>query len=153
MTNDNEKYSRYLAVASNYFSNKGWIYLLLVGALYALYKVFFRTSLPIFIAISLLPLTTVILLIIIKYSKQGLYTLFILQFLLTAACAVADIPLGIATLVCTLVVVALILISTMYEKINWSESRNGMLILFLIWGIYCVLEIANPNNVQDAWNI
>lgn len=28
-----------------------------------------------------------------------------------------------------------------------------MLMLFLIWGVYCILEIANPNNVQAAWNI
>ena len=28
-----------------------------------------------------------------------------------------------------------------------------MLLLYCIWGIFCILEILNPNNVQEAWNI
>ena len=96
---------------------------------------------------------TAIFLLIIKYSKQSFYTLFTLQFLLAAAYAVTDIPLGVATLMCTLFVVVLLFAYGMHEKIDWSESRNGMLMLFLIWGVYCILEIANPNNVQAAWNI
>ena len=153
MTNDKGKYSQYLTVAGNYFANKGWVHLLLAGGLYILYKMFFRTSLPFFLTISSLPLMTVILLLIIKYSKQSFYTLFILQFLLVAAYAVTDIPLGVATLMCTLFAVVLLFAYGMHEKIDWSESRNGMLMLFLIWGVYCILEIANPNNVQAAWNI
>ncbi len=54
---------------------------------------------------------------------------------------------------CTLFAVVLLFAYGMHEKIDWSESRNGMLMLFLIWGVYCILEIANPNNVQAAWNI
>lgn len=153
MTNDKGKYSQYLTVAGNYFANKGWVHLLLAGGLYILYKMFFRTSLPFFLTISSLPLMTVIFLLIIKYSKQSFYTLFILQFLLAAAYAVTDIPLGVATLMCTLFAVVLLFAYGMHEKIDWSESRNGMLMLFLIWGVYCILEIANPNNVQAAWNI
>ena len=110
-------------------------------------------TLPFFLTISSLPLMTVIFLLIIKYSKQSFYTLFILQFLLAAAYAVSDIPLGVATLMCTLFAVVLLFAYGMHEKIDWSESRNGMLMLFLIWGVYCILEIANPNNVQAAWNI
>lgn len=140
-------------VVGNYFANKGWIYLLLVSCLYVLYKATVRTSLPVFMALSLLPLGIFAFLLIIKYSKQSFYTLFILQFLIIVAGMVTDIPLGIATLVCTLFAVALLLSYTMYEKINWTESRNGMLFLYLIWGAYCILEIANPNNVQAAWNI
>ena len=77
MTNDKGKYSQYLTVAGNYFANKGWVHLLLAGGLYILYKMFFRTSLPFFLTISSLPLMTVIFLLIIKYSKQSFYTLFI----------------------------------------------------------------------------
>lgn len=153
MTIDKDKYSKYLTAASNSFLSKGWIYLLLVGGLYVLYKAIFQTSLPNFLAFSMLPLVIAAFLLILKYSKQGFYTLFILQFLLVAATMLTDIPLGIATLSCTLFVVAIIFAHTMFERIDWKESRNGMLMLFLIWGAYCILEIANPNNVQAAWNI
>ena len=50
MTIDKDKYSKYLTAASNSFLSKGWIYLLLVGGLYVLYKAIFRTSLPNFLA-------------------------------------------------------------------------------------------------------
>ena len=98
MTIDKDKYSKYLTAASNSFLSKGWIYLLLVGGLYVLYKAIFRTSLPNFLAFSMLPLVIAAFLLILKYSKQGFYTLFILQFLLVAATMLTDIPLGIATL-------------------------------------------------------
>lgn len=153
MTIDKNKYGECLIAVSNYFASKGWAYLLLVGGLYVLYKAIFQVSLSSFLVLSLLPLITVAFLLIIKYSKQGFFTLFIVQFLLVAAGMIMDIPLGIATLSCTLTVVGLILSYTMFEKINWVESRNAMLLLYLIWGVYCIVELANPNNVQAAWNI
>ena len=153
MTIDKDKYGRYLTAINNYFISKGWIYLLLTGGIYVLYKAIFRTSLSVFLAFSLLPLIIAVFMLIIKYSKQSFYTLFIIQFLLVVAGMVVSIPLGVATLVCTLTSVVLVLSYTMFEKIDWTESRNGMLLLYLIWGVYCILEIANPNNVQAAWNI
>lgn len=153
MTIDKEKYGKYIADAGNYCATKGWVYLLLAGSLYMLYKAMFRSSLPIFLAISLLPLIVFSFILIIKYSKQSFYTLFFLQFLLAAAYMVTDIPLGVATLSCTLAIVALFIAYLMYERVDWSVSKNGMLLLYLIYGVYCILEIANPNNVQAAWNI
>ncbi|WP_294470643.1 O-antigen ligase [uncultured Bacteroides sp.] len=153
MTNEKKKYSRCLAATRNYCTSKGWIHLFLVSCICILYKAIFQTPLPLFLAISLLPFALLLFLLVIKYSKQSFYTLFILQFILAAANIVVDIPLGIATLVCTLFTVALLLSYTIYKKVDWTESRNGMLLLFLIWGCYCVLELANPNNVQVAWNI
>lgn len=150
---EKNKFSRYLTIAGNYFTSIGWVHLLLIAGLYALYRAFFKTSLPVFLVISLLPLILIAFLIILKNSKQGFYTLFVLQFLLVAAGMILDLPLGVATLVCTFAVVTLIISYTMFERINWQESRNGMVLLYLIWGAYCILEIANPNNVQAAWNI
>lgn len=148
-----EKYGKYLVIASSYFLSKGWVYLLLTGGLYVLYKILFRTSLPVFMAFCLMPLVVTAFITIIKYSPKGFYTLFILQFLLMCTAAVTNIPLGIATLGCTLFVAVLIIAHTMYRKVDWTESHNGMLWLFLVWGVYCILEIGNPNNVQSAWNI
>jgi hypothetical protein len=153
MTIDRKKYNKYLTLVSNYFASKGWAYLLLMSCLYILYKAIFRTSLPVFLALSLMPLGIFAFILMIKYSLKSFYTLFILQFLIIVIGMITEIPLGIATLGCTLFVVVLLLSYTMFEKVNWKESRNGMLSLFLIWGVYCILEIANPNNVQAAWNI
>ncbi|CUP99967.1 Uncharacterised protein [Bacteroides thetaiotaomicron] len=57
-------------VVGNYFANKGWIYLLLVSCLYVLYKATVRTSLPVFMALSLLPLGIFAFLLIINNHKD-----------------------------------------------------------------------------------
>ena len=150
MTNDKGKYSQYLTVAGNYFANKGWVHLLLAGGLYILYKMFFRTSLPFFLTISSLPLMTVIFLLIIKYSKQSFYTLFILQFLLVAAYAVTDIPLGVATLMCTLFAVVLLFAYGMHEKIDWSESRNGMPVSYTHLSVFVQIDCHEGHGVTGA---
>lgn len=153
MTIDKEKYNKFITAAGNYCTTKGWVHLLLVACLYVLYKAVFRTSISYFLILSMLPLAIFTFVLMVKYSKQSFYTLFILQFLLATACMIVDIPMGIATLGCTAFIVALVIAYLTYERIDWSESRNGMLLLFLIWGAYCIVEIANPNNVQAAWNI
>lgn len=153
MTNEKVRYNKYLTAAGSYFTSKGWVHLLLALCMIILYKAIFKTSLPIFMAFSLLPLAVLTFILILKYSKQSFYTLFVLQFLLAAANMAVDIPLGIATLACTLFTVVLLMLYTTYKKVDWTGSRNAMLLLFLAWGVYCVLEIANPNHVQEAWNI
>lgn len=70
MTIDKDKYSKYLTAASNSFLSKGWIYLLLVGGLYILYKAIFRTSLPNFLAFSMLPLVTAAFLLILNILNK-----------------------------------------------------------------------------------
>lgn len=153
MTNEKVKYNKYLTAAGSYCTSKGWVHLLLALCMCILYKAIFKTSLPLFLAFSLLPLVVFCFILIVQYSKQSFYTLFILQFLLAASNVAVDIPLGIATIACTSFAVVLVMLYATYKKIDWTGSRNGMLLLFLIWGVYCVLELANPNNVQEAWNI
>ncbi len=154
MTINKKKYGENLIAVGIFFANKGWVHLLiLLGGLYVLYKAIFRTSTPVFLAFSLLPLTFFFFLLIIKYSKQGFYTLFIIQFLIAIIGIVIIIPIGISTLVSTLFIAVLVISYSIYQKIDWSESHNGMFWLFLILGLYYVLEIANPNNVQAAWNV
>lgn len=153
MTINRKICNKYITVVGNYCITKGWVHLLLVGGLYILYRAQFQTTIPIFLALSALPLVVFVFMLILKHYKQNFYVFFILQFILATVNIVADIPLGIATLSCTLCIVALSITSLIYEKANWSESKNGMLLLYLIWGSYCILEIANPNHVQEAWNI
>lgn len=152
MTDPHRQQTQLRAIGS-YFISKGWIYLLLIAGLGVFYQLMSRTGIPVFMAFGLLPLAIISFLLILQHSIQGFYTLFALQFLLIIVSSVVDIQLGVATLLLCIVIALLALIRSGYERVSWRESHNGMLWCFLLIGLYCIAELANPNNVQQAWNI
>lgn len=104
-------------------------------------------------AYSLLPLGICFILIVLGNIKKIYYTLFGLQFVLIALTMLADLPIGILTISLTASILVLFAGLLTYERVDWKDSKNGMLILYLVWGVFCLLQLANPNHVQSAWNI
>jgi len=137
----------------NYFLRIGWLHMLLIMGLYIFYKSLFTQRLPVTLVYSTVPLLMVAGLIIVRFSKYSFYTLFSLQFLLIVSGMFVDIKTGVITLIFTLVSLGLLIPWATYERVDWRPVKNGMLYIYLIWGIFCLIEILNMNNVQDAWNI
>ena len=138
---------------SNFLLTRGWIYLLLIAGWFVFCFLMTRLAIPVFMGYGMLPLGIIAFMLIIKHSEQGFYTLFGLQFLLVIGSSFVDLKLGVTTLLLCLVITTLTLIRSHYKRIDWHESLNGMLWCYLFLGIYYIAEIANPNNVQEAWNI
>lgn len=153
MTDHPHKQQTQLRAIGSYFITKGWIYLLLIAGLFIFYLLMSRSEIPVFMAFGLLPLGVISFLLILKHSNQGFYTLFALQFLLVIVSSLTNIKLGIATLLLCVAIALLALVRSGYERASWRESHNAMLWCYLLIGLYCLAEIANPNNVQEAWNI
>jgi hypothetical protein len=102
----------------------------------------------------MLPLIFLGIISLIRYSRQGFYSLFGLQFAIILMNCFVDIKIGVFTLILTAVILIFLIIHNIYDNTtNWEMSLNGMFWLFLTWSGYCILEIANPNCVLDAWNI
>lgn len=150
---DHQKQNLPIRAIGSYLLVKGWVYALLIAGLLMFYIVMTQYNLPSLVAFALLPLVAVGLILLLKYSKEGFYVLFAIQFLLIIASSFVDIKLGVATLILCLFISSLLVIRAFYERLNWQESLNGMLICYLVLGLYYIAEIANPNNVQEAWNI
>lgn len=142
-----------LRAIGNYFIAKGWVYLLLIAGLFVFHFLMKRSGIPVFMAFGLLPLGLASFLLLLRYSRQGFYALFLLQFLLVIGSSIVDLKLGVITLVLCLFITILMLVQSGYERIDWSRSLNGMLWSYLFLGFFYIAEIANPNNVQEAWNI
>lgn len=84
----------------------------------------------------------------------GLHLLFAIQFLLVASRIFVDIKIGLFFMIFTLLFLFVTLIQLSNdEHTNWKSGWNGMVILYLLWVLYCLFEILNPNNVMEAWNI
>lgn len=132
---------------------KAPIWLTLMFILYLLYKISLGFNIYTLIGYSILPLIIIILFIIIAYSEKGFYTIFTSHFLLLLISRYMDLKIGVATIVITLAVFMLIIIKGIYNRLEWKNAITPMLGVYLIWTAYCVLEIANPNHVQEAWNV
>lgn len=85
---------------------------------------------------------------------NGFHILFGIQFLLVAAGIFMNVKVGLFTLIFTVIFSAITLIQLSNDATTeWKRGINGMVLLSSIWLIYNSLEIINPNNVMEAWNI
>lgn len=99
------------------------------------------------------PLIIAFLILALKNARKAFYVLFGLQFVIVLAGMFMDIKLSIATVGSMALAIVSILFLSTYENVDWKQSRNGMLWLYSIWAGYCILELANPNAVFEAWGI
>lgn len=82
------------------------------------------------------------------------HILFAAQFLLIAANIIMSVKIGLFSLVLILLLTTICLIQLSNDAgTNWKPGKNIMTFLFIIWLLFYFLELLNPNNVMEAWNI
>ncbi len=128
-------------------------FMVVATGLFLIYKNIFQINSVISLGIALIPISLVIAFILLQYYSRIFYLLFASHFLVLIINQFVDARIGILALITNILVVILLIIMSFYRKTKWKESNNGMLWLYLIWGLYCLLELFNPNNVQEAWNL
>lgn len=136
-----------------YVKTQGLMQLLLLISIGLYFYLITKGGLTATIIISLLPLSILAIVLILKNTRSSFYVLYALQFILMAAGMFVDLKLGVSTLMLTLSIFILFIIHNIYRPIDFSQSQNLMTYVFIIYGVFCILEIANPNNVMEAWNI
>lgn len=76
------------------------------------------------------------------------------QFALIAVSMLVNVKTGLFSMVLILLFTAICLIQLSNdERTNWKTGQNIMTYLFIVWLLFYVAEILNPNNVMAAWNI
>ena len=76
------------------------------------------------------------------------------QFALIAASMFVNIKIGLFSMVLILLFTTICLIQLgTDERTNWKPGQNIMTYFFIVWLLFYILEILNPNNVMAAWNI
>lgn len=119
--------------------------------LYIIYKLICSGAVGIALAISTIPLLVVIFLLLTKYYHRIFYLLFASHFLILLASSFVDLKLGMVALTVSIAITLLIAIISFYKQTSWKEGSNGMLLIFSIWVVYCVIELINSNTVLTAW--
>ncbi|MPL85126.1 O-antigen ligase family protein [Macellibacteroides fermentans] len=129
------------------------IWLILLFLLYYFYQILLSQNILLALGVASIPFLIILLFLIIAYSEKGFYTVYISHFILLSISSYIDIKLGAITVLTTLLIFILIIVKGIYNSIDWKLSINSMLVFYAIWLIYCILELANPNAVFEAWNI
>lgn len=111
------------------------------------------TGIKEYLLLGAFPLVITFLILALKNAGKAFYVMFGLQFVVVLASMFVDIKMSVAALGSMILAIVLTLILSTYENVDWKRSQNGMLWLYSIWAGYCILEIANPNAVFEAWGI
>ena len=73
------------------------------------------------------------------------------QFALIAASMFVNIKIGLFSMVLILLFTTICLIQLGNdERTNWKPGQNIMTYFFIVWLLFYILEILNPNNVMAA---
>lgn len=76
------------------------------------------------------------------------------QFSLVAASMVVNVKIGLLSMALILLFTTICLVQLSNdEHTDWRPGQNIMTWLFTTWLMFYILEIMNPNNVMEAWNI
>lgn len=150
---NSNNYKELLSQFGNYMQSKGLSRLLLIAGLYTLYQSLFKAGAEGMLVYGMFPLAVFSMVLFLINPRQSYYVLFGIQFLLLIASSITDVKLGIATLLLAIGIIAFQIAYAIYQKADWSILRNGMIYIFLVWGVFCLFELTNSNHVQAAWNI
>ena len=76
------------------------------------------------------------------------------QFALIAVSMLVNVKTGLFSMVLILLLTTVCLIQLSNGKsTEWERGQNIMTWLFIVWLLYYIMEIMNPNCVLEAWNI
>lgn len=82
------------------------------------------------------------------------HILFGIQFLLVAAGMFISVKVGLFSMLFILLFTVICLVRLNgREDVDWKAGSNAMTLLCSVWLLYYLIEILNPNNVMEAWNI
>lgn len=85
--------------------------------------------------------------------QWAFYAFFIINYLISGISRYIDIKTGMIMLGLTLGLVILVFFKNIFHPYDWKRSRNFLTAIWLVWFIYCLMELFNPTAVVQAWNI
>ena len=153
LMNNNRQHRAELSGTTAFAFGRLWILLFLPLLLYQFYSLITEYQITLSAIYALIPFGLIVFFSILIYIQKSIYYLIITQFVLLILTGYYEFPLGIYMLIYSMISILLLIIYNIYKQIDWTGYKNGMLLLYVIWGFFCLLEIGNPNHVQEAWNI
>lgn len=128
----------------------GYSFLILAALLFCGVLISFGFEVGVFVLVAVVGLPVAILCIV--HTRFGFFfSLFFgfVLFLVDRLLAPVDIPMGLVyEIIIYLTLAGIILKEIVYGKSDWSLIKHPVFILLIIWTVYQLLQILNPNAVN-----
>lgn len=96
-------------------------------------------------AVACLPMVACVTIVAVYRPGWAMLGLFTINYFIMALRHWVSFPIGLILDAAILFNFAVLLFRTLYGGVGWSRARNGLTLAALLWLIYCVLELTNPN--------
>jgi len=125
----------------------------IIAGILAMVFFFIRQEIVMGIFVAFLPLVIICTLFILENPYWGLMLLFAENyFLMGISRYVSFGSIGMLTdLIFGIIFLTALARSAFYKDLEWKRAYNAPLFLYLVWLVYCLLEIANPTALSIAW--
>jgi len=132
--------------------NRWLIGILLVVCIYAIFLINLQVGWIYGLVASFFPILLFFVFWILKKPYWSYALLFIVNYIISGVTRYIPIQGGIVMDVLIVLTFISLIIKSTYESVQWKRCLNSLLLLALIWLIYCVLELFNPEVVSRvAW--
>lgn len=103
------------------------------------------------IAVSFLPLIVYVFLKSLNNPSLAMMELFVFSYVIPIAGRYFyNLPVGIIMDVFVIFNLLSLIILSCYRKIGWKRGWNGLTVVSIIWLIYCIFQLFNPQSVSSA---
>lgn len=104
------------------------------------------------LAIAFLPFVFLAVLFVIQNPFYGLILCFTVDYFILGLYRYVPIQGGIVFDISLFLLLFSLLVNTIYKRVKWSNGLSFATVAALIWMIYCIFELFNPQTVSiSAW--
>jgi hypothetical protein len=103
--------------------------------------------------IIMLPFIISYIYLVFTVPKAGLVGMYILNFIaIGIGRYIKDIPMGLSIDAHLILIYASLFFMSFFKKIPWSNAKNDLTLLAVIWYVYALFQLVNPEAVSRvAW--
>ena len=114
---------------------------------------FIKDSLLGGIVVACIPLVLLYIYFLLTHPYWGLVTLLIINYFIIPTIRYMHME-GLSVIIDSMIVfifISIIFNTLIYNKIKWRKIYNKLVLVSVIWLIYCCLEVLNPTANTKAW--
>lgn len=138
---------------TNYQTSQGWIYMGALAGSAILCLVALRMGIVPALLFAGIPFVLVCLVLLFKEVNFTFYALFIVNYFIMGINRYYSIKGGMIMTLLVLALFFLVLMQSIYMRLDWNRSKNLVVALWGIWFIYCVGEAFNAYSLFEPWYI
>lgn len=125
---------------------------LLAGGVLAIAVAFLKFGIVAGAIVALIPASLCILWFTLRNPAISMLGLFAVNyFIMGVGRSLPDMPVGTILDAAIFYNIAMVLVQAAIHRIDWKSARSPLTLVAVLWMVYCLMELFNPNAIPAAW--